>query len=68
MFFFNIVDNPLTLILKESFLDIKYIRRLAYLERLDIGFFIFLNIAMSMVKITDLIPENKLANGIFLHN
>ena len=43
-------------------------RRLTSLEILELGIFIFLNIAMFVVKITDLIPENKSVNGRFLQN
>ena len=57
---FNIVYNLLTLTLKLSVLDLTYIRRLTSLETLEIGVFIYLNIAMFVVKLTDLILENKL--------
>ena len=46
--YLNIVDDPLTFILKASFMDLTYIRILLYLERLEIGVFIFLNIAMCL--------------------
>ena len=39
-----------------------------YLERFDLGVFILLNIAVFVVKLTDLVPENKLSNGRFLWN
>ena len=62
----NLVDNPLTSTIKFSARNLTYIRRLTYLERLELGVIIFLNIAMFEVKLTDLIPENKLVNGIFI--
>ena len=40
--FLNIVDNPLTFILKASVLDMTYIRRLIFLERLELGVLFFL--------------------------
>ena len=43
--YLNIVYNPPTFILKESVLDLTYIRRLTYLERLELVVFIFLNIS-----------------------
>ena len=58
--FFNIVDNPFTFTLKVSARYLTYIRRLTSLETSELGSFIFLNIAMFVVKLTDLIPENKL--------
>ena len=45
-----------------------YIRRLTSLEILELGVFIFLNKVMFVVKLTDLIPENKSVNGRFLHD
>ena len=39
-----------------------------YLEIFDLGVFILLNIAVFVVKLTDLVPENKLSNGRFLWN
>ena len=38
------------------------------MEILELGVFIFINIAMFVVKLTDLIPENKLVNGKYLQN
>ena len=64
----NLVDNPLTFTFKFSAVYTTYIRRLAYLERLDLGVIIFINISMFVVKLTDLIPENKSVNGRFLQN
>ena len=57
--FLNIVDNP-------HFLDRS--EDLTSLERLELGVLIFLNVAMFVVKLTDLIPENKSVNGRFLQN
>ena len=54
-FFFNLLVKLLTLTLKVSVLYLTYIRRLTYLERSDLGVFIFLNVAMFVVKLTDLI-------------
>ena len=62
----NLVDNPLTFAIKFSARYLTYIRRLTYLERLEPWVFIFLNIAMFVVKLTDLIPENTSVNGRFL--
>ena len=42
--------------LKVSVMDLTYIRRLIYLVRSELGVFVSLNIAMFVVKITDLIP------------
>ena len=67
-FFKNLVDNPLTFTLKISSRKMTYIRRLTYLERLELGVIIFPNIAMFVVNLTDLIPENKTVNGRFLRN
>ena len=64
----NLVDNPLTSTIKFSARNLTYIRRLTSLERLELGVIIFLNIAMFVVKLTDLIPENKSVNGRFLRN
>ena len=64
----NHVDNPLTSTLNVSARYLTYIRRLTCLERLELGVIIFLNIAMFVVKLTDLIPENKSINGRFLQN
>ena len=66
--FTNLVDNPLTFTLKLSARYLTYIRRLTYLEILELGVFIFLNIAMFLVKLTDLIPENKSVNRGFFQN
>ena len=44
----NIVDDHLTFILKASVLYLTYIRSLSYLEILELGVFIFLNIAMCL--------------------
>ena len=66
--FFNIVYNPLIFTLKVSVLDLTCIRRLVSLERSEPDAFIFLNVDMFVVKLTDLIPENKLSNRIFLWN
>ena len=67
-FFKNLVDNPLTSTIKFSAINLTYIRILTSLERLELGVIIFLNIAMFVVKLTDLITENKSANGRFLRN
>ena len=64
--FINLVDNPLTMTSIFSARYLTYIRRLTSLERLELGVIIFLNIAMFVVKLTDLIPENKSVNGRFL--
>ena len=45
-----------------------YIRRLKYMEISELGVFIFPNIAMFVVKLTDLIMENKSVNGRLLQN
>ena len=66
--YLNIVDDPLTFILKVSVLDLTYIKRPTYLEILEIGVSIFLNIAMFVDKLTDLIPEDKLVITRFLWN
>ena len=66
--FLNLVDNPLNFTLKVSVMDLIYIIRLTYLERSELGVFIFINIAMFVVKLTDLIPENKAVNRRFLRN
>ena len=63
-----LVDNPLTFTYNFSARYLTYIRRLTSLERLELGVIIFLNIAMFVVKLTNLIPENKLVNGRFLQN
>ena len=42
-----------------------YIRRLASLERSELGVIIFLNIAVFVVKLTDLIPEINQSTGDF---
>ena len=60
--YLNFVDDPLTFILKASVMDLTYIRSLLYLEILELGVFIFLNIAMFVDKLTGLIPEDKLVN------
>ena len=67
-FFKHLVDNPLTSNIKFSAINLTYIRRLTSLERLELGVIIFLNIAMCVVKLTDLIPENQSVNGRFLQN
>ena len=67
-FFKNLVDNLLNFTFKFSDRYLAYIRRLTSLERLELGVIIFLNIAMFVVKLTDLIPENKSVNGRFLQN
>ena len=64
----NLVDNPLTFPINVSAKYLKYIRRLTSLERWELGVIIFLNIAMFVVNLTDLIPENKSVNGRFLRN
>ena len=64
----NLVDNPLIFTFKFSARYLTYIRRLTSLERLELGVIISLNIAMFVVKLTNLIPENKLVNGRFLQN
>ena len=56
--YLNILYDPLTFILKASVLDLTYIRILLYLEILELGVFIFLDIDMFVVKLTDLIPED----------
>ena len=66
--FLNILDNLLDFILKASVMYLKYIRRLRSLEILELGVFIFLNIFMFVVKLTDLIPENKSVNRRYLQN
>ena len=66
--FKNLVNIPLTFNSKFSARYLTYIRRLASLERLELGVIIFLNVAMFVVKFTDLILENKLVNGRFIHN
>ena len=66
--FLKKIDNPHTLILKSLVLDLTYNRRLTFLEILELGVFIVLNIAMFMVKLTDIIPDNKSINGRFLQN
>ena len=66
--FKNPIDNPLTSTIKFSARYLTYIRRLTSLERLELGVIIFLNIAMFVVKLTDLITENKSVNGRFLRN
>ena len=68
IYIFNRLDNPLTFTLKVSVMDISYITIITYLERLERGVFIFLNITMFVVKLTDLIPENKSVNGRFIWN
>ena len=65
---FYLVDNPLNFILKVSVMGLTYIRRLTSLEISKLGAFIFLNIAMFVVKLTGSIPENNSANGRFLRN
>ena len=67
-FFKNLVDNPLTFTIKFSARYLTYIRRLTYLERLELGVIIFLNIAMFVVKITDLIPKIHRSTGDFSRN
>ena len=63
---FYLVDNALTFTLKVSFWYLPYIRRITSLERLEPVVFIFLNIAVFVVKLTNLIPENKSVKGRFL--
>ena len=64
----NLVDNPLTSTIIFFARYLTYIRRLTSLERWELGVIIFLNIAMFVVKLTDLSPENKSVNGRFLEN
>ena len=64
----NLVDNPLTSTIKFSARYLTYIRGLTSLERLELGVIILLNVALFVVKLTDLIPENKSVNGRFLQN
>ena len=64
----NLVDNPLTSTIKFFARNMTYIRRLKYMEISELGVFIFPNIAMFVVKLTDLIPGNKSVNGRFLRN
>ena len=65
-FFKNLVDNPLTSTIKFSARYLTYIRILSSFKILELGVIIFLNLAMFVVKLTDLIPENKSVNGRFL--
>ena len=67
-FFKNLVDNPLTFTFNFFARYLTYIRRLTTLEILELGVIIFLNISMFVVKLTDLITENKSVNGRFLRN
>ena len=53
IWFFNLVDNLITLTLKFIVYYLTYIRRLTYLEISEIGVLIFLNIAMFVVNKTD---------------
>ena len=64
----KLVDNPLKFTFKISARSLTYIRRHTSLEILDLGVIMLLNIAMFVVKLTDLITENKLVNRRFLRN
>ena len=66
--FFNIVDNHNTSNLKFREIHVLYNNRLTSLKRLELGAFIFLDIAMVVVKLTGLIPENKLVSVRFLQD
>ena len=61
----NILNNPLNFTIKVSVWDLTYIRRIKYLARLEFGVFIFLNKAMFVVKLNDLIPEEKWSTESF---
>ena len=65
--FLNLVYNFFTLDLKLSVLDMTYIRSLISLERSEIVVLFFYP-SMYVVKLTDLILENKSVNGRFLRN
>ena len=46
-------------------MDLTYIIRHTFLERLELGVFISLNISMFVIKLTDLNPEMNRSTGDF---
>ena len=62
--FFNLEYKPLNIIFKVIVSDLTYIRRLIYLERLELGV-LFFGIAMFVVKLTDFITRKHQSTGDF---